>query len=145
EVRRKNIRGDRGDRAHTDWPADGGFASNHIASRGFEFSQHAASAWEKGAAEVGEPDGTAQAVEQSRSEFLFELANLLGKRRLGDVGKLRRAAETIGFSDGAEVAKLLEFHRLYLSIVCDLCIGCIGAPALRFARKEYTCPKNAKG
>jgi hypothetical protein len=40
------------------------------------------------------------------------------------------AAERPGVGDGAEVAELMDFHRLCLSIVSEPYIGCIGGTAL---------------
>jgi hypothetical protein len=48
---------------------------------------------------------------------------------------LRRQAETAGIGDRAEVSKLLEFHRLRLSMLCELYIGCIDAHSLVWLRR----------
>jgi hypothetical protein len=50
----------------------------------------------------------------------------------GAGGLLGGAAEAAGFGNGAEVAKLMEFHRLCLSIVSEVYIGCIAHGSLAF-------------
>jgi hypothetical protein len=45
---------------------------------------------------------------------------------LGDVGLPGSAAEAAGIDDGAEVAKLVDFHRLCLSSLSELYIGTMG-------------------
>src|SRR6202030_4337001 len=61
-------------------------------------------------AQIGEADGAAEAVEEARAELVFEFEYLLGKRRLGHMRLFSRAAEGAGFSNGAEVPKLMQFH-----------------------------------
>jgi len=77
---------------------------------GFEFAQDGASVGKKGLTQLSETNAAAQSIEKTRAEFVFELEDLLGKRRLGDVRVFRGAREGKSFGDGAEVAKLVEFH-----------------------------------
>jgi len=60
---------------------------------------------------LGEPNGAAQAVEEAGAELVFQLENLLRKRRLGNVRLFGGAAERAGLGHGAEVAELVEFHK----------------------------------
>src|SRR5207245_11272878 len=78
---------------------------------GFQFAKDGVGARQKRLAKLGKPDGAAEAVEEPRAEFILQLEDLLGKRRLGYVRLFRGAAERAGLSHGAEVAELVEFHR----------------------------------
>jgi hypothetical protein len=105
-------------------------ALDDVATRGFEFVENGARARKESFAEIGEPHGASEPVEETRAKLIFQLYYLLRKRRLRDVGLFRGTAEAAGFRDSAEVAKLMELHRLCLSIVSELYIRCIGRGAL---------------
>jgi hypothetical protein len=62
--------------------------------------------------QLGKASGTAQAIEESRAKFVFQLADLLRQRRLRNVRLPRGTAETAGVHNGAKVAKLMKFHEL---------------------------------
>jgi hypothetical protein len=131
QERRQEVRGNRGNDADDDAAADGGFLLDNIAAGRFEFAENGPGSREKRLAKIREANGTAKAIEQAGTEFVFELEDLLRKRRLRDVRLLGRTAETAGFRNGTEVTKLMDFHRLYLSIVSELYIGSIGGVLLR--------------
>ena len=106
----KKVRGNRGDDADRDGPADGIFLFGHIAASGFEFSEYRASSREERLTGFCEAHGAAEAVEQTRPEFVLEFHDLLGEGRLRDVRLLRGAAERAGFGYGAEVTKLVKLQ-----------------------------------
>jgi hypothetical protein len=110
EKRGKEIGGDGGNDANGEWTTDGLLALDDVTLRGGKFVENRTSARKKGFAEFGEAHGTAKTIEEASAEFIFELEDLLGERRLRDVALLSRAGEGVGVGDGAEVAKLLEFH-----------------------------------
>jgi hypothetical protein len=110
EERRKEIRRDGGNDADGEWTTDGLLALDDVTLRGGKFVENRTSARKKGFAEFGEAHGTAKTIEQTSAQFIFELEDLLGEGRLRDVALLSRAGEGVGVGDGAEVAKLLEFH-----------------------------------
>jgi hypothetical protein len=110
EARRKKIRRYGGDDADMNGAGDGVFLFDDFAFGGFEFAQDGASVRKKSLAELGEADAAPEAVEQARAEFVLELEDLLGQRRLGDVRLFGGAREGKSFGDGAKVAKLVEFH-----------------------------------
>jgi hypothetical protein len=85
-----------------------------IAAGGFEFAKNGAGAREEGLADFGEAYGATEAIEQAGAEFVFELANLLGERGLGNVRLAGGAAEAAGIDDGAEVAELMKFHEVFV-------------------------------
>jgi hypothetical protein len=66
---------------------------------------------EEAVAGVGEADGAALAGEEFSAEGLLKAADLLREGGLGDAFLLGGLGEAAGFDDGAEVAKLVEFHR----------------------------------
>jgi hypothetical protein len=109
---RKKVRSNRGDDADRDGTADGISLFGHIAASGFEFSEDGASAREKRLTGFREAHGTAEAVEETHSQFVFEFHNLLGEGRLRNVRLLRGAAERAGFGYGAEVTKLVELQGI---------------------------------
>ena len=111
ELRREKIRGDGGDHADANCPCDGVFALDDVALGGFQLAEDRAGAWQKRFARVGQADGAAEAVEQARAQFALQFEDLLGERRLRDMRLLGGTAEGAGFGDGAEVAKLVEFHK----------------------------------
>jgi len=111
ELRRKKVGSDRGDHADAQRSGDGVFALDDVAPGGFEFAEDGAGAWKKGLAEIGEANRTPEAIEQARAQFVFQLEDLLGERRLRDVRLLGGAAEGAGFGDAAEIAELVKFHR----------------------------------
>src|SRR5205807_2616997 len=125
EARRKEVRGDGRNNTDGDGAADELFAFDDVAFSGFQFAKDGAGAREKRFAKLGKPNGAAEAVEEARAEFVFQLEDLLGKRRLGNVRLFGGAAERAGFCHGTEVTKLVNFHRLCLSIVSELYIGSI--------------------
>ena len=69
------------------------FALDDIASGGFEFAQNGPRAWEECFADIGEANGAAQTIEESRAKFVLQLEDLLGEGGLRDVRMLRGAAE----------------------------------------------------
>jgi len=64
-------------------------------------------------------------VEQTRAEFVLQLEYLLRERRLRNVAALCCPGKRACVRDGAEVTKLVQFHRLCLSILSKLDIGTI--------------------
>jgi len=76
--------------------------------------QYGAGVRQESSARVGQADAAAKTVEEPRAQLLLEARNLLRQRRLRDVAMLGGAGETAGIGDGAEVAKLMQFHRLFL-------------------------------
>jgi hypothetical protein len=126
EPGREEVRGDGGDHADGDGASDELFTFDDIAFGGFQFAEDGVGSREKRFAKLGKPNGAAEAVEEARAELIFQLENLLGKRRLGDMRLFRGAAERAGFGHRAEVTKLVKFHRLCLSILSEVYIGSIG-------------------
>ena len=126
EERREEIRGNSGNDADADWAANRAFALNNVASGGFELAENGTGPRQKRLTYVGEPHRAAQSVKKARAKFVFKLHDLLGKRWLRDVRLLGGTAKAAGLGDGAKVTELMELHRLYLSIVSELYIGCIG-------------------
>ncbi len=131
KARREEVGSDGGNNTNVDRTADEILAFDDVASGGFQFAKDGAGAWEKRLAKLGKPNGAAEAVEEASAQFVLELHDLLGERRLGNVGLFGSAAERAGFSHRAEVTKLVKFHRLCLSIVSELYIGSIGRALLR--------------
>jgi hypothetical protein len=126
----EKIGSDCGDGANGKRAGDGILALDDIAARCFKFTQDGTSARKKGFAEVGEADAAAETIEEAGAEFVLELEDLLGKRRLGDMGLLGGARKRAGIGNSTEVAELMEFHRLCLFILSELDIGTIvGAAA----------------
>jgi len=111
KFRWKIVRRDGWNHADGQRARDGILALNYIAPGGFEFAQDGAGARQESFADIGEADGTPQAIEKARSEFVLKFEDLLGERRLRDVGMLGGAAERTGLGHGAEVTELMEFHR----------------------------------
>jgi hypothetical protein len=155
QARGKKIRSDGGNNADVDGAGDGVLLFDDLAFGGFEFAQDGASVRKKGLTQLREAYAAAEAVEKTRTEFVLELEDLLGKRRLRDVRLFRGTGERKSFSDGAEVAELVEFHgpvfcveaagtilvsseprtfgyRLCLSIVSELGIGTMVGKPLPF-------------
>jgi hypothetical protein len=110
EMLRKKVRRDGGDYADADGAAEGIFLLDDVAAGGLEFAKNGAGTGKKRFADVGEAYGAAETVEEAGAKFAFELEDLLGERRLGDVGLLGGAAEGSSFGDGAKITKLVEFH-----------------------------------
>ena len=110
EALRKPIGRDGGDGADNDGTGFGLQAFGDFVLGGGEFVEDRAGTWEKGLAEFGEADRAAKAVEEAATEFGFELEDLLGERGLRDVAFFGGSGEGAGVGDGAEVAKLVEFH-----------------------------------
>lgn len=90
---REKVGRDRRDHADRKCSRDGILALDDVALRGFQFAQDRTRARKECFANLGEADRSAQSVEESRAEFVFELKDLLGKRRLRDVRMFRGAAE----------------------------------------------------
>lgn len=128
---RKKIRSNGGNDAEADGAAGRSLSFNHLGASGFQIVEYGACTGKKRLAKLGEPDRAAEPIEKPSAEFILEFADLLGKGWLRNVSLLRGAAEAAGFGDRAEVAELVEFHRLCLSIVCELYIGSIGEEGLR--------------
>ena len=131
KARRKEVGGNGGDDTDGDRTADELFAFDDVAFGGFQFAKDSTGAREKGLAKVGKANGAAEAIEEARAELIFQLEDLLRKRRLGNVRLFRGAAERAGFRHRAEVTKLVKFHRLCLSIVSELYIGSIAVGCVR--------------
>jgi hypothetical protein len=55
-------------------------------------------------------NGTAEAVEEARAEFIFQFHDLLREGRLRDVRLFRGTAKGTSFGDRAEVSKLVKLH-----------------------------------
>ncbi|MCY1377859.1 hypothetical protein D9M69_654540 [compost metagenome] len=53
------------------------------------------------------------AREQRRAQFVFEVADGDGQRRLRDVQHFRRSAEMQGLGQGEEVAQVSDIHDLF--------------------------------
>jgi hypothetical protein len=111
EMRREEIGRDSGNDADRERTADGIFALPDVALGGLKFAQDSAGTRKKGFPQIGEADGAAETVEKACPEFVFKLEDLLGKRRLSNVGLFGRAAKGAGFGHGAEVAELVQFHN----------------------------------
>ncbi len=62
-------------------------------------------------------------VEQRRSDFLFELPDLVAERGLRDVQQLSRSGEVKSFGEYAEVAKVPDLHggSIITAVSGDLC------------------------
>jgi hypothetical protein len=73
-----------------------------------DIAEGALGAFEEVLAGGGEADGARGAVEERVAKDLFELADLLGERRLGEVETLGGTAEVQLFGDGDEVAEVAE-------------------------------------
>jgi hypothetical protein len=110
QVRRKKIGSNGGNDADGDGATHGIFLVSQVAASCFEFAQHGTGARQECLANFGEAHGAAEAIEEASAEFVFKLADLLRERGLGDVGLASSTAEAAGIDDGAEVAKLVEFH-----------------------------------
>jgi len=80
-----------------------------------EFVEDGAGTREESAAEVGEANGAAEAIEEAAAEFGFELLDLLRERGLRDMAFFGGSGEGASVGDGAEVAELVEFHGSYQS------------------------------
>jgi hypothetical protein len=114
EMLRQEIRRDGGNDAKRDGTPDEVFLLLKVTAGGFEFPEHRPRARKKGLAHFREAHGAAEAIKEARAEFVFELANLLRERRLGDVALAGGTTEAAGIDDGAEVAELVEFHQTNL-------------------------------
>ena len=110
EARGEPVRGDGGNGADDDGAGFGLQAFGEFVLCGRNFVKNGTGSGEKGFAEIGEADGAAEAIEEAAAEFGFELLDLLGEGRLGDVTFLGGAGEGTGVGDGGEVAELVEFH-----------------------------------
>jgi hypothetical protein len=108
---RKEIRGNGGNDADGDGTTGELLAFDDVAFGGFQFAKDGVGAREKRLPKLGEPDGAAEAVEEAGAEFILQLEDLLGERRLGYVRLFRSAAERASLSYGAEVTELVEFHK----------------------------------
>ena len=64
---------------------------------------------------VGQSHAPLGAIEQSHSEFILELADLLAQGRLRDMQALGGAAEVEFFGDRDEIAQVSQFHMQYIS------------------------------
>jgi len=134
----QEVRSDGRDDPDGNRPAESLLAFDNIAASGFELSKHGAGARKESFAEIGQANGAAKPVKETRAKLVFEFENLLGKRRLRNVRLFSSTAEAAGFGDGAKIAELMEFHRLCLFILSELDIGIIGGKALRFVFQEIT-------
>lgn len=114
EMGRQKVRSNRGNNADGDGASDGILLVGEVPAGGFDFAQNGASAGQEGLSHLREADGTAEAIKETTAEFVFQFADLLGKRRLRDVGEPSGAAETAGIDDGAEIAELVKFHGIVI-------------------------------
>ena len=104
---------DRGNDPDGDGAADGIFLFGYIAAGRFELAENGARSREEGLTCLSEAHRAPETIKETRAEFVFELHDLLRKRRLGDVREIGGAAERAGFGDGAEITKLVKFHRSF--------------------------------
>ncbi len=75
---------------------------------------------EVGPAGLGEVDAAGGAVEQLDAELGFQLADLLGERRLGHVEPLGGATEVTLLGHRHEVPKVAQIHMWSISIGSDM-------------------------
>jgi hypothetical protein len=113
-IARYEVGRDSGDDADGDTAAKVGMLIGGAGARGFRLLQNCAGARNESAAGLGEANAATEAVEEFGAQLFFEFQHLLGKRRLGNLAALGGAAEIAGVGDGANVAKLVEFHRVCL-------------------------------
>src|SRR6266446_3197155 len=99
EKRREKVRSDGGNGSYSDVARDGILAFDDIAASGFEFAKNCACTRKKRFADSGKADGTAETIEEARTELGFELKDLLGERGLRHVRVFGGAGETAGFDD----------------------------------------------
>jgi len=85
KARRKEVGGDGGNYTDGNGTADELFAFDDVAFGGFQFAKDGAGARQKRFAKFGKTNGAAEAVEEARAELIFQLEDLLGKGRLGNV------------------------------------------------------------
>ena len=79
ELGKQKIGSDRGNDPNADSATDGSLAFDDIPAGGFEFTKNRTGPRKKRFAQFCEADGAAEAVEQSRAEFVYGLEDLLGK------------------------------------------------------------------
>jgi len=115
EDAREEIRRDGRDGANGDGAANGAFLFDHVTASGFKFTQDAACPGQKCLSNFRKTHGAAEAVEEACAELIFQFENLLGERRLGDVGLFGGTGERARVGDGAKVAKLVEFDTAVIS------------------------------
>ena len=111
EARREPIGSDGGNGADNDGAGFGLQTFGEFVLGAGEFVENGASTREESAAEVGQSDGAAEAIEEAAAEFEFELLDLLGERGLRDVAFFGGSREGAGVGDGAEVTELVKFHE----------------------------------
>jgi hypothetical protein len=90
---RKEIRGNGGNDADGDRATGELLTFDDVAFGGFQFAKDGVRSREKRFAKRGKPDGAAETVEEAGAEFVFQLEDLLGERRLGNVRLFGGAAE----------------------------------------------------
>ncbi len=76
---REVVRSYGGDDAYSNGTAEELFAFDDVAFGGFQFAKDGAGARQKSLAKFRKANGTAEAVEESRAEFIFQLEYLLGE------------------------------------------------------------------
>jgi hypothetical protein len=103
EGARENINGE--GRSEADVEFAGGAAADRFdgASGFFGAIKNGAGFVEENAAGFGEADGFGAAFEERDAEFVFQVADLAGERRLGNVEALRGAGDVFFFSNGDEI------------------------------------------
>ena len=72
---------------------------------------------QQGPASLCKTDFTAQAIEQSHIELLFQCGDALADGRLGQVQALARAREAAGFGDGDEGIEVGLVHLAFLLVI----------------------------
>jgi hypothetical protein len=77
QERRQEVRRNRGNDADSDAAADGGLLLDDVAACRFEFAENGPGSRQKRPAKIGEANGTAKPIEQTSTEFVFELEDLL--------------------------------------------------------------------
>jgi hypothetical protein len=88
-----------------------------IGVRAVQLGEDAAGPSGDGLPRLGDDDAPAGALEQRRAELSFELPDLVGQGRLGDVELFGGAGEVAVPRDGFHAAQLLEVHAVIL--YCD--------------------------
>jgi hypothetical protein len=73
---------------------------------GVDLPQDRLGARQERLAQLGQPDRSAQAIEQLRAKFILELADLLRQRRLCQVFLWRGAGKASRPGDGARISEL---------------------------------------
>lgn len=76
--------------------------------------------------QVGQLREVAFPQQQWASQFVLQLLDRLGQRRLGHVALLRRAGEVEGLRDRQEVSDLVQLHRILATWIVVSCCSILG-------------------